>query len=80
MTRIAGIEDGAAGLVQKAVFRGAKGKAGAVPEPLRLMAHSGPVMFATGFFELAIDRASRVPKGLKGLACLKAASLIGCVF
>jgi hypothetical protein len=51
-----------------------------VPEPLRLMAHSKPVMFAAGLFELAIARGHAVPARLKTLASIKVAALVGCVF
>ena len=80
MARMKGISDQEASLVQGMVFRGAKGKVGAVPEPLRIMARSGGVMWASGLFELAIAKATSVNARLRDLASLKVASLIGCVF
>jgi hypothetical protein len=62
------------------VFSGAKRMTGQVPEPLRIMAHSKPVMWADAIFEVALQRAHSVPPRLKSLAGIKAAALIGCVF
>ena len=53
---------------------------GQVPDPLRIMAHSKPVMWADAMFELALQRAHSVPARLKALAGIKAAAMIGCVF
>jgi hypothetical protein len=81
MARIQGVSDADAGLVTKGVYRGAKARAkGLVPEPLRIMAHSKPVMWAAGLFELSIARGSSVSEELKSLAGIKVASMIGCVF
>ncbi len=81
MARIDGKSDGDAGLLTRAVFRGAKARAaGRVPEPLRIMAHSPAVMWSAGLFELGIARAKSVPPALKGLAQIKVASLVGCHF
>lgn len=80
MARIDGIRDDEASFLRRAIFRIAARQAGAVPEPLRIMARSGGTMFAAGSFQLAFDRASSVEPGLKTLAGLKAASMIGCVF
>jgi len=80
MARIEGVSDARAGLLTRGVFSGAKRVAGQVPEPLRIMAHSKPVMWADAIFELALQRARSVPPRLKALAGIKAAALIGCVF
>ena len=80
MARIDGISDAEAGLVTRGMYLGAKRLAGRVPDPLRLMAHSKPVLFAAGLFELAIGRAHAVPTRLKTLASIKVAALVGCVF
>lgn len=80
MARIEGVRDEEAGLLQRAIFRTAAKQAGAVPDPLRIMAKSGGTMWAAGAFQMAFDRARRVPPKLKVLACLKAASMIGCLF
>jgi hypothetical protein len=80
MARIDGVSDEQAGLVTRGVFLGAKRVAGRVPEPLRIMAHSKPVMWADAIFELALQRAHTVPARLKNLASIKVATLVGCVF
>lgn len=80
MARVEGIQDEQASLLQRFVFRTAARQTGAVPEPLRIMAHSGATMWAAGFFQTGFERARSVEPGLKTLACLKAASMIGCVF
>lgn len=80
MARLKGVSDADAGLVTRGVYRGAKARAGQVPEPLRIMAHSQPVMWADVLFEMGIARANSVPPHLSSLASVKVASLIGCVF
>jgi len=80
MPRVKGVSDAEAGRVTRGVFAAAKRRAGQVPEPLRIMAHSGGVLWAAGGFELAIARAHSVPERLKSLAGIKAAALVGCVF
>jgi hypothetical protein len=80
MARIEGVSDAEAGLVTRGMYRGAKRIAGQVPEPLRIMAHSKPVMWADGLFEIALARAHAVPARLKSLASIKVAALVGCVF
>ena len=80
MARIDGVSDAEAGLQARFLYRGAKRIAGQVPEPLRIMAHSKPVMWADGLFEIALARAHSLPPRLKALAGIKAAALIGCVF
>ena len=80
MARIDGVSDAQAGLAARFVFSGAKRIAGQVPDPLRIMAHSQPVMWAAALFEIALQRANSVPPRLKALAGIKTAAMIGCVF
>ncbi len=80
MARITGVSDTDASLIKRGVFKGAKGKLGQVPEPLRIMAHSSGTLWADALFEIAIDRARALDTQLKTLASLKVASMIGCVF
>ena len=80
MARLKGVSDADAGLITKAVYTGAKRMVGEVPEPLRIMATSAPVMFANGGFEMAMRQAKSVDPRLKDLASLKVSALIGCVF
>lgn len=80
MARIEGVGDAEAGLVTRGMYQGAKRIAGRVPDPLRIMAHSKPVMWADAMFEFAVARAHAVPARLKSLASIKVAALVGCVF
>jgi hypothetical protein len=80
MARLDGLTDSDAGVLARAIFNGAKRLVGQVPEPLRIMAHNTWVMNANTGFEFAFGRAKAVDAGLKGLASVKAASMVGCVF
>jgi len=80
MARVEGVGEAGAGMVTRGVYRSAKRMLGQVPEPLRIMAHSGPVMWGDVIFELALSRAHAVSARLKGLASIKVATLVGCVF
>ncbi len=80
MARVKGVSDAEAGMVTKAVYLAAKRMLGTVPEPLRIMARSTAIMFASGGFEMAARRAGSLDPRLKDLATLKASTLIGCVF
>ena len=80
MARIEGLSNHDAGPLTRFVFRRAARRAGAVPEPLRIMARSLGVLRAVVGFQVGFDRARSLDPRLKDLACLKAASMIGCVF
>ena len=80
MSRMKGVQDAEASFLTRRVFGVAEKQTGRVPEPLRLMAKSGGTMWSAGLFQMAFDRAQSVDSRLKTLACLKAASMIGCVF
>ena len=80
MARIEGVRDDEASFMTKRVFAAAAKEAGAVPDPLRIMAKSSGTMWGAGLLQVSLDRARSVPDRLKTLACLKAASMIGCVF
>jgi hypothetical protein len=80
MARIDGLEDEQATFMQRFVFRTAARQSGAVPNPLRIMARSPAVMWAASLFQIGFDRARTLQPRHKDLACLKAASMIGCVF
>jgi len=80
MARIDGVRDDEAGLVTRQVFGAAGRMAGQVPEPLRIMAHNGHVMWANGLYEMVSQRARTLDAKLKTLASVKVASMIGCVF
>jgi alkylhydroperoxidase family enzyme len=80
VARIEGIRDAQAGLVTRQVYRSAKRLRGEVPEPLRIQAHSTPVLLAVGAFETAWGRAKSVDPVLKDLCQLKVSQMVGCVF
>lgn len=80
MARIEGLTDEEAGFMTKRVFAAAAKEAGAVPDPLRIMAKSSGTMWGAGLLQVSLGRARSVPDRLKTLACLKVASMIGCVF
>jgi AhpD family alkylhydroperoxidase len=48
--------------------------------PIDVYAHSGPLLAASGCFELAIERAHAVDPKLRALAELKTAAIVGCPF
>ena len=80
MARMDGVSDADAGLLTRQVYKSAKKLRGEVPDPLRLFAHSAPVMFAVGAFETAWGKASSVDPVLKDLCQLKVSAMVGCVF
>ena len=80
MTRLEGISDADADFITGRVYGAAKSKLGEVADPLRLMAHSKPVMFAAGFFELAWDKAKSVDPVIIALCQLKVSAMVGCLF
>ena len=80
MARLKAVSDSDAGLMTSQVFRAAKRMRGEVPDPLRLMAHCPPVMYAVGGFELAWGKAQSVDPVLKDLCQLKVSQMVGCVF
>lgn len=53
---------------------------GEVPEPLTVTAHHGKIIVGLNAFETALLSADRVDEGLKELAVLKAAMVVGCEF
>ncbi len=80
MARLEGVRDSDAGLMTRQVYRAAKRRLGRIADPLRIMAHCPPVMYAVGGFELAWDKAKSVDPVLKDLCQLKVSQLVGCVF
>jgi len=80
MARLDGVTDSEAGLIVRSVFKAAGKRVGRIPEPLRIMAKSSGTMWAAGGFEMGFGRARAVPAHLKGLASLKVAGMVGCVF
>ncbi len=80
MSRIDGVTDADAGWLTGRVYAAAKKMRRMVPDPLRLYAHSKPVMFAVAAFETAWGKAQSVDPVLKDLCQLKVSAMVGCVF
>jgi len=78
--RIEGIDDANASWMTRLLYRAAKARTGAVPQPLRITAHSAAVKWATSLYEVSFARARALAPALRDLASLKVASMVGCVF
>ena len=78
--RIDGVSKNKAGLLTRFAYWFSQRQFGKVMEPLKVTAHHRWVSFGSGMFELASQRARLVEPRLKGLAQIKAATLIGCPF
>lgn len=86
MARIGGVEPDQAGLLMRLVYwvvrrklRKLTGRA-CVPETIKITAHHPRLSWATGQMELGQEAARSVPAALKMLACVRAATLIGCPY
>jgi 4-carboxymuconolactone decarboxylase len=51
-----------------------------VPEPIKITAHHPKILRAVGEMERGQAAATSVPAGLKALACIRTATLVGCPF
>ena len=80
MARIEGVSDQKAGLVVRLAYWYLRRRFRQVPEPVRVVAHHPKLFRAYLRFELAFERSRLVDARLKGLAQIKAATLIGCPF
>ena len=78
MARIEGVER--PGWLTRFVLGMAKRMVGKAPEPMAISAHNPAIFQAGAAYEWFLGRARRVPKRLKTLASIKAATLIGCPF
>ena len=84
MARIAGAEPSKQGFFQGAftriVYSMTKRKVGRVVVPVRIAAHHGKVLWGYGQMEQSLLSSGLVDKGLKDLAQLRVATLVGCPF
>ena len=80
MGRIAGLPAARAGWLARLSYWFSMRRFGRVAEPLAVSAHHGAILFGSGAYELALDRARLVDTRLKALASLKVAALVGCPF
>ncbi len=69
-----------AGLFVRLVYWAVRRRFGRVPKPLGIMAYNRAILAATAGFELGLERATSLGAGLKELASVKAATLVGCRF
>jgi AhpD family alkylhydroperoxidase len=75
--RIRGVERPRNPLVRLA-YRQTRRQFGHVVDPVKLTAHSAPLLLGYGAFEMATERVHRMDGRLKELAAMKAAQLAGC--
>lgn len=78
MSRIQPAEPRGLDLFRRFTYRTARRMYGRPLEPTRVVAHNRRLLFGYGMVAMAADKASSVDYGLKHLAMLRAAQLIGC--
>jgi len=78
--RLEGISKNKAGFFVRFAYWFSRRRMGKVPDPLKVAGHHSWVSFGHGMFEFAGERAHLVESRLKGLAQIKAATLVGCPF
>ncbi len=78
MARIQPAEPRGLDLARRFIFRAARRAYGRPMEPTRVVAHHPRLLFGYGMVAMAADKSSSVDHGLKHLAMLRAAQLIGC--
>jgi 4-carboxymuconolactone decarboxylase len=86
MARMQGVEPHEAGWLTRLIYLFVKralykitGQA-RVPEPIKIAAHHPKLLRAVGQMEGGQAAATSVPAGLKALAGIRAATLVGCPF
>ena len=80
MARINGVEPERAGLFVRFVYWMVRRKIGRVVLPIKVTAHHPRLLRAVGEMETGQMAAKSVAAGLKSLASVKTAMLIGCPF
>jgi hypothetical protein len=84
MARIRGADPSKQGLVRglftRIVYRMTRKKVGRVVMPVQLVAHHAKLLWGYGQMEQAFASSHLVAAGLKDLAQLRVATLIGCPF
>lgn len=79
MPRIPGVATKDAGPLLRLMYRFARRRFGAVPEPVTVAAHHLRLMLASGVHELAVEKAStRLPAEVRELAVYRVAQQVGC--
>ena len=80
MARIAGVENESAGLFTRFVYWMTRRKVRKVIQPVKIAAHQPRLLWAMGEMEMGQAAVHSVDHGLKALASIKTAALIGCPF
>ena len=86
MARIPGVEPHEAGWMTRLIYWFARRAVGKVVgqsrlvEPIKVTAHHPRLLKAVGQMEMGQEAATTVDPALKGLASIRAATLIGCPF
>ena len=86
MSHMKGIEPSEAGWFTRLIYRFVRRQFGqltgkqCLPEPVKVAAHHMRLFKAMGRMESELAAAHSAPEGLKQLASLKAATLVGCPF
>lgn len=79
MPRITGVPTRSAGLLGRLLYRFARRRYGAVPEPATVLLHHPPVLLAYSAWELGNEKAMRhLPAALRDLAVHRVATQVGC--
>lgn len=79
MGRIPAVSEGDAGVFGRLVYRIARRRFGAVPEPVAVARHHRGLFWAGLVSELAYERAARtLPPSLRDLAVYRVATVVGC--
>ncbi|MFL6145519.1 MAG: carboxymuconolactone decarboxylase family protein [Labedaea sp.] len=79
MPRIAAVTTAEAGPLLRLMYRFARRRFGAVPEPMTVSAHHRKLLTASGLHELAVQRGSTVlPANVRELAVYRVAQQLGC--
>ncbi len=79
MPRIPGVPTARASRLLRLVYRFARRRYGAVPEPLTVAAHHPRLLLASGVHELLVERAARVlPRNVAELAVYRTAVRLNC--
>ena len=79
MPRIPGVATKDAGPLLRFMYRFARRRYGAVPEPMTVAAHHRKLLMASGRHELAVQKASKsLPVNVRELAVYRTAQQLGC--
>ncbi len=84
MARIGGVEPNQQGLLQglftRIIYSMVKRKVGRVVMPVKIAAHHAKLLWGYGQMEQSLFASKLVDAGLKNLAQLRVATLVGCPF